>query len=364
MNRRTGGRADERTSGQSDGRTIGLAGSRTVGQSDERTGGPRAASGMVLAVLLLAAVARPAEAQDWRDRLRRVVSGAAQVVQTLLPISTDKEIEIGRGIAATIAGRYPIAQSEALTMYVNLVGLTVAGEAPRPDITYRFAVLETPDVNAFAAPGGYIFVTRGALNLMESESELAGVLAHEVGHVNRRHVIEGIRKADFMHEVRDQAGISGATLDRAVGAGSNVLFSGYSRQDEAEADSLGVLYAASAGYEAAGLPTFVSHLGSHAREGPLAEITATHEPPAARIQRLQRIIEANHISGGERLDERFAQRVRGQRAAAPITQPPAAQPPAAQTGPKKPFQPRPQTQTQPPRPAAPPPAAPTPKKPE
>ena len=235
------------------------------------------------------AMARPAEAQDWRDRLRRVVSGAAQIVQTMLPISTDKEIEIGRGIAATIAGRYPIVQDEALTTYVNLVGLTVAGEAPRPDVTYRFAVLETPDVNAFAAPGGYIFLTRGALGLMESEAELAGVLAHEVGHVNRRHVIEGIRKADFMREVRDQAGISGSTLDRAVGAGSNVLFSGYSREDEAEADSLGVLYAASAGYDATGLPTFVSHLNSHASEGPLAEITATHEPPAARIERLRRI---------------------------------------------------------------------------
>jgi len=295
----------------------------------------------VLAALLVAALARPAEAQGWRDRLRRVVSGAAQIVQTLLPISTDKEIEIGRGIAATIAGRYPIVQDEALTTYLNLVGLTVAGEAPRSDITYRFAVLETPDVNAFAAPGGYIFVTRGALGLMESEAELAGVLAHEVGHVNRRHVIEGLRKSDFMREVRDQAGISGSTLDRAVGAGSNVLFSGYSREDEAEADSLGVLYAASAGYDPAGLPTFVSHLNRHAGEGPLAEITATHEPPAARIQRLQRVIQRDSISGGELLAERFAQRARGQSAPVPVPQPPAAQSPAAQPAQKKPIQPQP-----------------------
>ena len=298
----------------------------------------------VLAVVaILAVLARPAEAQDWRDRLRRVVTGAAQVVQTLLPISTDKEIEIGRGIAATIAGRYPIVQDEALTRYVNLVGLTVAGEAPRPDVTYRFAVLETPDVNAFAAPGGYIFLTRGALGLMESEAELAGVLAHEVGHVNRRHVIEGIRKADFMREVRDQAGISGSTLDRAVGAGSNVLFSGYSREDEAEADSLGVLYAASAGYDASGLPTFVSHLNRHAGEGPLAEIVATHEPPEARIQRLQRVIQRDSIRGGELLAERFGQRARGRSA-------PVAQPPAAQPAQKKPIQP----QAQPPRPIPPP----------
>jgi predicted Zn-dependent protease len=262
---------------------------------------------VAVAAVLLAGLVRPAEAQNLRDRLRRAVSGAGQVLQSLLPISTEKEIEIGRGIAATIAGRYPIVRDSALTLYVNLVGLTVAGEAPRPDIAYHFAVLETPDVNAFAAPGGYIFVTRGALGLMENEAELAGVLAHEVGHVNRRHVIEGIRKSDFWREVRDQSGISGTTLDRAVGAGSNVVFSGYSREDEAEADSLGVEYAASAGYDPEGLPTFVSHLSRHSGEGPLAEITATHESPAARIERLHRVMQRDSLpSGGATLAERFA----------------------------------------------------------
>ncbi len=264
------------------------------------------AGALLAAGLLLAAFARPADAQDWRERLRRVTRGAGQVLGSLLPISTEKEIEIGRGIAATIAGRYPVSHDADLTLYVNLVGLTVAGEAPRPDIAYHFAVLETPDVNAFAAPGGYVFVTRGALGLMESEAELAGVLAHEVGHVNRRHVIEGIRKADFWKNVRDQAGISGTTLDRAVGAGSNVVFSGYSREDEAEADSLGVEYAASAGYDPNGLVTFVSHLSRHAHEGPLAEITATHESPDARIARIRRIMARDSLpTSGAVLPDRF-----------------------------------------------------------
>jgi predicted Zn-dependent protease len=266
--------------------------SRAGGRAGVRAYGVGAALAAAVAV---AALARPAEAQDWRDRLRRLAGGAGQVLSSLLPISTDKEVEIGRGIAATIAGRYPVVQDPDLTLYVNLVGLTVAGEAPRPDIAYHFAVLETPDVNAFAAPGGYIFVTRGALNLMENEAELAGVLAHECGHVNRRHVIEGIRKADFWKNVRDQAGITGTTLDRAVGAGSNVIFSGYSRNDEAEADSLGIEYAASAGYDPNGLINFVSRLSRHAGEGPLAEITATHEPPAARIERLRRVMQRDEL---------------------------------------------------------------------
>jgi predicted Zn-dependent protease len=286
------------------------------------------AGSIVIAAVFLAGLAQPAAAQDPLDRLGRLLGGAARIVRTMLPISTDKEVEIGRGIAATIAGRYPIVRDSVLTLYVNLVGLTVAGEAPRPDVTYRFAVLETPDVNAFAAPGGYIFVTRGALALMESEAELAGVLAHEVGHVNRRHVIEGIRKSDLMQSVRDESGISGTTLDRAVGQGANAIFSGYSREDESEADSLGVEYAAGAGYDPHGLPTFVSHLNRHAGEGPLAEMFATHEAPDARLARLTRIIARDSLRGGVTLAERFAAHLHPG-AAAPQAKPSApARPPA------------------------------------
>ena len=292
----------------------------------------RAAPTLLLAAFLTAAAAQPAQAQIG-DRLRRIARGAVDVARTLLPISTDKEVEIGRGIAATIAGRYPISQDAELTTYVNLVGLAVASEAARADINYRFAVLETPDVNAFAAPGGYVFVTRGALGLMESESELAGVLAHEVGHVNRRHVIEGIRKSDFMREVRDQAGLTGSTLDRAVGAGANVLFSGYSREDEAEADSLGVIYAGGAGYDPTGLPTFVSHLNRHANEGPLTEIFATHERPDARIARLNRIIQREGLSGGVTLADRFARSARR----GPSIQPPVVRPGQIQPIPQPPV---------------------------
>jgi predicted Zn-dependent protease len=263
----------------------------------------------LLVLALLVGTCADLDAQDWRDRLRRAAQTAGQVARTLLPISTDKEIEIGRGIAATIAGRYPVSQDTALTTYVNLVGLVVAGEAPRPDIAYRFAVLETPDVNAFAAPGGYIFITRGSLDLIESEAELAGVLAHEVGHVNRRHVIEQIRKADFMREVRDQAGLTGGQLDRVVGHGSNVLFTGLSREDEAEADSLAVEYAASAGYDPGGLAAFVTRLGQRSGEGRLAELMSTHPRPQERLDRINRM--AQRVgSGGVVLAERYRENVR------------------------------------------------------
>lgn len=247
------------------------------------------------------ATAAPAAAQSIFDRLRQ----AANVARTLLPISTEKEIEIGRGIAATIAGRYPVSTDAALTRYVNLVGLTVASQDPRGDITYHFAVLETPTVNAFAAPGGYIFVTRGALGLMRSEAELAGVLAHEVGHVNRRHVINQIRKSDTMREVKNQVDIQGGVLDQLVGSGSNMLFMGLSRGDELEADSLGLEYASSAGYDPGGLAAFISRLDQHASEGALADFYATHPKPNERIERLTAIAQREHLTGGVQLVERF-----------------------------------------------------------
>ena len=253
------------------------------------------------ATVLAALPVASARAQNPFDRLRQI----ANVARTLLPISTEKEIEIGRDIAATIAGRFPVSTDAPLTRYVNLVGLTVASQAPRPDITYRFAVLETPVVNAYAAPGGYIFITRGALGLIQSEAELAGVLAHEVGHVNRRHVIEQIRKSDTMREVRNTVDLQGAVMDHVVGAGTGMLFTGLSRGDELEADSLGLEYASGAGYDPGGLAAFVGRLDQHAGEGPVSEFFATHPKPNERVERLQAIAQREGLAGGVALEDRY-----------------------------------------------------------
>jgi predicted Zn-dependent protease len=255
--------------------------------------------------LLAATAASQAAAQGILDRLRQ----AANIARTLLPISTAKEVDIGRGIAATIAGRFPVSTDTALSRYVNLVGLTVASQDPRGDIEYRFGVLETPTVNAYAAPGGYIFVTRGALALMRSEAELAGVLAHEVGHVNRKHVINQIRKSDTMREVRDQLDIQGATLDRVVGTGANALFMGLSRGDELEADSVGLEYASAAGYDPGALAAFITRLDQHAGEGPVTEFFATHPKPDERTERLNAIAGRENLPPGAVLAERFRQLV-------------------------------------------------------
>jgi predicted Zn-dependent protease len=217
-------------------------------------------------VTLLSAIASvsPAEAQ-LLDRIKQAAGIAQRVAPAVITISTEQEVEIGRGIAATIAGYYGVVQDPQLTRYVNLVGLAVASVDPRTDIAYRFAVLDSDDVNALAAPGGYVFVTRGALALMNDEAMLAGVLGHEVGHVNRRHVVNEIRaraRTELgLEEITEQINLTGEEyLEQTIQLGTTALFMGLSREDELEADAYGVKVAAGAGYDPKGLTRFLAAL--------------------------------------------------------------------------------------------------------
>lgn len=242
--------------------------------------------------------------------------GLVNIGASALPIGPDKEREIGFGIAATVAGRYPLVNDRELVEYVNLVGQAVAQQSIRgTDVQFRFGVLDTEDVNAFAAPGGYIFVTRGALALMETEADLAGVLAHEVAHVDQMHVLDEIRRSSVMQTAQKEADLDGPLLDRLAEFGGSLLFTGLSREDEMESDSLGVLYATATGYEAAGLVRFLERLveaeGSQA-EG-MAEWLASHPSTAERLEVLRRQLETAGIDphAGEAVRERFRNRVPG-----------------------------------------------------
>jgi beta-barrel assembly-enhancing protease len=245
------------------------------------------------------------------DSLRRIGSSA-------LPIGPEKEREIGFGIAATVAGRYAVVTDPDLTRYVNLVGQAVAQQSVRRDeVEFRFGVLDTDEVNAFAAPGGFIFVTRGALGLMASESDLAGVLAHEIAHVDQKHVIEQIRRSSVVQTATDESDLRGPLLDRISEFGSSLLFMGLSREDEMESDSLAVLYASATGYQAAGLLSFLERLAAAEREAgatnpAIREWLATHPSTAGRIEALRGIMQRSGIDpyAGQDVADRFRLHVR------------------------------------------------------
>lgn len=211
-----------------------------------------------------------------------VVAGASAAsrkyreIKKVSDVPGDQEALLyGRKIAARVAGSFPegILDAPALTRYVSLVGQLCAANAEREDVRYRFAVLNSPTFNAFAAPGGYVFITLGALRSLRSEAELAGVLSHEIAHIDKRHIMKAM-EGKFTIEAFVQAGASG--IETTAGGLTNrqvkipgaviakiqemaahgfdlVINNAYSRDDELEADAHGVAIAHRAGYPADGL---------------------------------------------------------------------------------------------------------------
>ena len=189
------------------------------------------------------------------------------------PISEQQEAQLGREehpkILEEFGGEYK--EKPELTAYVSSVGQFIASTSERKDVKYTFTVLNTPDVNAFAVPGGYIYTTRGLLALANNEAELASVLGHETGHITARHTAERAGQAQ-----QTQLGVLGATLlgaslggqtgaELAGGAASQygqVRLAGYSQEQEFEADSLGVRYMKRATYDPQASATFLGSLRS------------------------------------------------------------------------------------------------------
>jgi len=288
---------------------------RRVGRNTTPRVGHAAAT-VTLAAAALAACST-ARLEDIAGRVEREagrseVQAARRLGTQMMPIGTEKEREIGFGIASTVAGRYGVVQDAELTRYVNLVGIAVAQQSPRfGEVDFHFGVLDTDDVNAFASPGGYVFVTRGALALMESEAELAAVLAHEVAHVDEKHVLDEIRRSSVIQQARDEAQIQGELLNQLADAGTTVVFTGLSREDEMESDSLGVMYAAATGYKAGGLLDFLTHLLVAEQSGSsgMREWLASHPSTDERIQALERQLAGRDLSAGAAGTERFRRRV-------------------------------------------------------
>jgi len=220
------------------------------------------------------------------DKLRQVVK------QQLKPMSEQDEIELGRGIAANLLGAAPLVPDPSLQSYVNRLGKWLALHTDRPGLPWRFGVLDTESVNAFATPGGYVFITRGLLLQMRDESELAGVLAHEIGHVVEKHALETMKKGAFLE-------FAGETLSEAlrkkgsedftklVSAGTEIFARGLDKEDEFAADRFGVVIAARAGYDAYGLPATLQTLAAiNPTDDAVALMFRTHPDPNARLERL------------------------------------------------------------------------------
>jgi predicted Zn-dependent protease len=182
---------------------------------------------------------------------------------TLMLLSEDKEIQMGRQTDGQVIQQYGLYKDAKLTAYVDDLGQRLAKVSHRPSLTYSFKVLDVAVVNAFAVPGGYVYMTRGILAHLNSEAELAGVMGHEIGHITARHSAEQYSKA-MLANIGLAAGMIFAPSLRGLGdfvqMGVGALFLKFSRDNEREADSLGVEYANRVGYDGGQMANFFETL--------------------------------------------------------------------------------------------------------
>lgn len=188
--------------------------------------------------------------------------------QDQLAISEAEEQEIGAGVSAKIRDRFGVVQDRAVHTYVTEVGLLLAHASSRPGLAWKFIVLDTDGVNAFASPGGFIHITKGALALIRNEAELAGVLGHEITHVTEKHTLNAIQKNKAVQLAAERAGGNKKEIVAAVTSKTYemVIENSFDRGDEREADAKGVRLASSLGYASAGLADFLARLADRNKD--------------------------------------------------------------------------------------------------
>jgi predicted Zn-dependent protease len=257
----------------------------------------------------------------------RVISVTLLLATAMLTgceISEDQEVELGRRNAEQVAAQLPLVRDPAINAYVADLGGRIARRTSRADLAWQFAVVDAREVNAFALPGGFIYVNRGLIERADRMDELAGVLAHEIGHVVLRHSVKQMEKA-----TKTNVGITivctltgwcdGGAAQVAINVAGSAWFAHHSRHDEAAADSDAVFSVARAGIDPNGIPRFFETLLREREQspGPLETWFRTHpleESRVARTRDLVRALPAATVRGvvGDSPDfHAFKQRVAG-----------------------------------------------------
>jgi beta-barrel assembly-enhancing protease len=273
-----------------------------------------------LALALLAWCATPAWAQ-FPDLARKIAEKGKKFADVNKPWTPDQETAVGESSAAKLISIFGLYENPEMVKYVNLVGNTVARQGARTDINYRFGILDTEAVNAMAMPGGFIFVTRGALANMKDEAQLAGVLAHEVAHVDGKHLEKEIKSKGNLKLAMDTASEQvsskvGWSAGQLTQLGSQLVVGAltmqYSRDKESEADKRGMDFLANAGYASTGLSDFLQALANASGEAgnkrALNLFGSTHPPFGQRVTALAALI-PKYPTNGQVLQERFVKYV-------------------------------------------------------
>ncbi|KAB0665362.1 M48 family metalloprotease [Oryzomonas japonica] len=258
------------------------------------------------------------------QQIGMIASSVQTIGKAARPVADEEEYYIGRAVAAQLTATYPLYRNKRLTEYLNLVGQTLALHTEQPTTFggYHFAVLDTPEINAFACPGGTVLITRGMVASVKNEDELAAVLAHELGHVIHRDGIAAIQSSRWSQAlliIGSQAAREFSSKDTAqlvsLFQGSiddvvkTLVVNGYGRDQEKKADRAALGYLAAAGYDPQGLVGYLDRL-QEAGRGSKGGILATHPGTDERLENVREAgVPSADRSGFPRRSKRFAEMV-------------------------------------------------------
>ena len=274
---------------------------------------------LILSAAFLVSAAAPAHAQ-LGGALGKIKSGAdkaadaKQKTDKLLPMSEKEERSLGEQTSLALRRRFGVVQDAKVTKYVTLVGSAMAAQSTRPNLDWKFIVLDTDAVNAFAAPGGLIHVTRGLLGFAKNEAELAGVLGHEITHVTEKHAVHFVEHSNQASVAADTAGEKGYTADviakLSEKLGHFLLDNQYDQAQEDQADENGVQLANKLGYDPHGLQDVLKRLdarnsGRNEKNGWFSSHPATKD----RIVNVQKVIDKNKLSAKATVEARYKENV-------------------------------------------------------
>lgn len=216
-------------------------------------------------------------------------SGGVPLIGT---VSDADEQALGREIAGRLLAAYPLVKNEALQRYVNQVGRYLASQGPRADLAWTFGVIENDAINAFATPGGYVFVTRGLYRTLENEAELAGIIGHEMVHVNERHYVKLLQQQRALALGQEflLGKVKSATVQQLAGGGLELYARSLDKDAEFACDRLGIQSAARAGYDPFAYLAVLDRMGADTHADQLALLFKTHPHPATRLDMLEQLI--------------------------------------------------------------------------
>ena len=218
--------------------------------------------------------------------------------------NTEREIDFGRSVSAKILGKYPILRNEQMVRYISQIGTGISAQLGRPELRYYFGILDTDEINAFAAPGGYIFVTKGALKLMRNEAQLAGVLAHELAHIDQKHIVRKLKLQGVDRSLTSGIAqvLGGASLSAKIAlerlndlAFKMLMEEGLSKEDEADADQKALEMLMSTGYDLQSYLDYLLSLKPYLEQGQAKVMSKTHPTIEFRYNNLREFIIKNNL---------------------------------------------------------------------